>query len=588
MNFKSCQPGYLVATGIKSLLVFVVIFGLMSHASIASAQVTQLSASVDRNSILLDESMQLSLVAVGSASRDAVDFSALQTNFRISQPSFSQSTQIINGSMSRSVTWVVNLYPKQTGSFIIPSFSIDGQSSNEFSIRVLPIDTATADQPREFYVTANIDNQKIYLQQQILYTVKIHLSRDIVRGQLTQPELSGAIIEQIGEDQDYQEIIDGVRYRIIERKYAIIPQSSGTFTITGPIFEAEVETNSRRSFANFGRRETIARRAPNIDINVLPIPDSYSDTWLPSELVELTEQWQGNIEPLTVGEPVTRTITLTALGLTKEQLPTLSLPYHPSFKVYPEQPTLATAEHNNKLIAQGVFNSAIIPEEAGSFVMPEVRIPWFNVNTGQTEVAVLPARSIKVIAKPAGTSATLQNQVSEVPLSPLSPLSPISPNTQRSGEIAASIWSLNWLHYALIASNVFSLLAFYVYFLMGKPTRKSLKPISSAPSQSILSEEAAYKRVKTLLEQGKVDGLHQALAIWLQQLFAQQYYSVSASLATYPQTHALEAYNKTLARGFSDAPQDIDYQYLIECFSEFRSLANANKTQRPLASLYPR
>jgi hypothetical protein len=553
---------------------------------VAQAQVLQLSASVDRNAVLLDESIVLNLVAQGSASRDALDFTALQTDFRTSQPSFSQSTQIINGSMSRTVTWSINLYPKQTGTFTIPSFTIDGQSSNQFTVRILPVDTASSEQPREFYVTSSIDNQVIYLQQQILYTVKIHLSRDIQRGQLTQPSLTGAIVEQIGEDQDYQEIIDGVRYRIIERKYAIIPQSSGQFTISGPMFEAEVPTNSRRSFANFGRSKNIARRAPDIDIDVRPIPDNYSDTWLPSELVELTEQWQGDTQPLQVGEPVTRTITLTALGLTKEQLPSISLPYHPSFKVYPEQAKLATVERNNRLIAQGVFNSAIIPEEAGNFVLPEVRIAWFNVNTGETQFASIPARSIEVVDKTDNIANTPQTQA------PSNQALQVPPSDEEvaidESHQSGSLQLLYFAVYALIATNILTLVAFYVFYLMKKSTTGNKKAVPATITRLPQQEDEAFKRVKDLVEQGKLTGVNEALENWLSIMFAQQYYSISASLATYPESNALEAYNSILASSFSAHSQQIDYKNVVACFTQFRKLALAHHKNSALAAMYPK
>lgn len=541
-----------------------------------NASITQLNASVDRNVALLDESFQLTVTASGTAARDSVDFSRLQTNFRVSPPSFSQSTQIINGSMSRTVTWTLSLYPKQTGTFVIPRFTADGQSSREFQVKVLPVDTNNNNRPREFYVTASTNDVPTYLQQQISYVVKIHLSSDIQRGQLSLPELEGAIIEQIGEDADSQEIIDGVRYRVIERTYAIIPQASGTFTIKGPIFEAEVATNSRRSFANFGRTKKITRSAPDIPITVRPIPSNYTDTWLPSELVEITEQWQGNTEPFVVGEPVTRTITLTAFGLTKEQLPTISLPYHPSFKVYPEQPTLATVQRNNKLIAQGVFNSAIIPEYAGDFILPEARIPWFDVNSGETKYAVLPARTVQVIAA-TGTpvTQTTNNQQADE-------------NEQKAaetGQLLAPEQGLNWIHYLLISTNVFTLIALFVV-IVGRNNKANTAPVTIQPLIE-KSEETAFKQLKQLLEQGKLNDVSHALESWLTLLLGSQYYSISASLAADPSTNALDEYNKILGNHFSGRNDSIDIVQFINSLEQIRTLNDSTSQQTPLNNLYP-
>ena len=569
--------------------VFAAMLLMLSFSNISAAQVTQITASVDRNPILLDESARLSVIATGNLDRDAIDFSVLNNAFRVSVPSFSKSTQIINGNMSQTVSWTVSLYPKQTGTFNIPSFEIEGKQSSPFQINVLPVDTANSSQPREYYVEASVDSNEIYLQQQLLYTVKIYLSQDIQRGQLSLPELEGALIEQIGEDDDYQEIINGVRYRIIERKYAIIPQSSGNFTITGPIFEAEVATNSRRSFANFGRTKSIARRAPDLDLTVKSIPNNYAYTWLPSEFVEVTEQWQGNEDGLMVGEPVTRSITLTALGLTKEQLPVIDLPYHPSFKVYPEQPTLATVQRNDRLIAQGVFNSAIIPEQAGSFVLPEVRIPWFNVKTGSTDYAVVPARTVNVQAKPVDTSQTTTGQSSQITpaLNPNDDLNMPSTLSDSGSVPQSDAYGLNWLHYTLIASNIVTLLLALTLLskIRGSNAQTTQKP-NHANAMNTNSEAQAFAQLKSLLEQGKTDNLDKSLDQWLGKLIEAQHHSVSTSLSKYGNDDAIAHYNNWLSSQYNNQQSDFDFAGFIKCLEILRTQYQQQSTQ-VMSALYP-
>lgn len=553
-------------------------FVFLLQINFALAEVNELSASVDKNSILLDESIRLTVVASGNADKDVLDFSELSNDFNLSTPSFSQSTQIINGDMTRTVSWSLNLYPKQIGTFNIPSFEVDGSRSQPFKIEVLPVTAANVNQPREFFVTSEIDAQSIFLQQQILYTVKIHLSRDIERGQLTLPQLEGAVVEQIGDDRDYQQILNGVRYRIIERKYAIIPQASGNFLIKGPIFEAEVLTNSRRSFANFGRTQRITRRAPDIQIDVQPIPSSYSFTWIPSELVEVTEEWQGDIDNLVTGEPITRTITLTALGLTKEQLPSIEMPYHPSFKVYPEQPKLTTVERNNDLIAQGVYNSAIIPSESGSFVLPELRIPWFNVKTGNTEFAYIPAKTIEV--KPAAFSDTSApaNQVN----------GELVPN-QRTNEIAQTkvIDGYLYLIFVLISTNLLTLVALYVLWISKTNSKTEESNATVSLSQFPTDESSAFKKLKSSLEQGKLEAFDEDINAWLRALLGQKHYSASSSLSRYPDSRALQYYNDVLTQKYSLSKAEIDYRGLITALSDLREVAKKTQKMPALTQLYP-
>lgn len=561
--------------------LLIVISFLFIHASVF-AQVTQLSASVDRNTALIDESIEFTLVATGSANRGDVDFSILQADFNVSRPSFSQSTQIINGSMTRTVSWSVRLFPLKTGSIEIPAFTLGGQRSRPFTVEVLPASATNLDEPRDYYLTAEVDQNKIYLQQQLIYTIKIYLSGDIQRGSLALPQLEGAIIEQIGEDEDFEEINNGIRYRVIKREIAVIPQSSGTFTIKGPIFEADVLTNSRRSFANFGRTKTISRRAPDLEIEVQPIPDNYAFTWLPSEMVEVSEEWQGDSQQLVVGEPITRTITLTALGLTKEQLPIIEPLYHPSFKIYPEQAVLNTLEHRNSLVAQGVFNTAIIPSESGSFVLPEVRIPWFNVTNGKTEFSIIPARSVEVVPRAASTNPPvnetqpLSDKLSEEPSADM-------PANSEIGQTAEN----NWLVIALIGSNLLTLI---LLLILWKSKRSVGNPHSQervySKVQNVNNEEAAFKALKQYLEQGKSEKIADLLDTWLSVLLKQQHFSVSSSLAGFDDGQALGFYNQVLASQYSDKAWDINYSGFINALEKFRDSAKANKSNPALEALY--
>ncbi len=564
------------------------------------ADVEELVASVDKNKLLVDESIRLTLIATGSASRDDADFSVLQSNFRLSRPSFSQSTQIINGDMTRTVSWSLNLYPKSVGKFEIPAFEIDGARSRPFSVEVLPLSASASTAPREFFVDATVSNADLYLQQQLLYTIKIHLARDIQRGNLGLPELEGAIIEQIGEDKDYQELQNGIRYRIIERNYAIIPQSSGDFTIKGPIFEAEILTNSRQSFANFGRTTTITRRAPDVQIKVAPIPDGYAYTWLPSEAVEVSEEWQGNIDELRVGEPITRTITLTALGLTKEQLPQIDGQFHPSFKTYPEQPNLANAEHNNKLVAQGVYNTAIIPSEAGSFVLPEVSVPWFNVNTGETEFARIPAKSVKVLPASLSNNASdkpskgqdIQQEQDETPNKSSENTAMSEPAFDRQEE------DIDTLHWVLISSNLLSIVLLLILMLLLKKYKAAGHSEGvqqrTVKKQPLSDEPSSFALLKKQLESGQIHSISAHLDKWLRALLGEEHKSISLSLSKGHDKRALMGYNQVLANQYSKDVAETnakdlsseEYRAFIDGLCALRS-EKLQSAQNMYSRLYP-
>ena len=98
-----------------------------------------------------------------------------------------------------------------------------------------------------------------------------------------------------------------------------------------------------------------------------------------------------------MGEPITRTITLTAAGLSEEQLPEITMQVPQGLKVYPDQAELHTGLNNERLVSQKVINFAIVASQAGEYQLPAITIPWWNTVTNKAEVAKIAAQNIKVL-----------------------------------------------------------------------------------------------------------------------------------------------------------------------------------------------
>ena len=489
------------------------------------AQVSSVEVSVDKNPVMLDEAFQLIVVANGELSSDQLDLSALEKDFRIAGTSVSRSTQMINFSTSYTTTWTTRLFPKSVGQFTIPAISVDGVSGNSFTVTVLPVSQGQGAQARDFYVSAEVDTDTVYLHQQVRYTLKLFLAKDIQRGSLEAPQLDGAVVKQLGEDKEYQDIQNGVRYRVIERNYAIIPQSSGQFELNGPLFQGEVLAGGgRQGFGFINRTQNISRVGPSINLTVKPIPEAYSYHWLPSEFVQLNDEWQGDLNNLRVGEPITRTFTLTAAGLVEEQLPDIDANYHPSFKTYPDQASSSTIDQDNLLFAQRVQSVAIIPEKAGTFVLPEIKLPWFNVLTGETEFATIAAQSVQVL--PAATQMTQSNAPPtsvETRSSSTKLLTPNKPSTQPNWLNSVSMW---WLGLAvLMTSGLTGALGFFAGRTSTNNKATTNKAASSDPVSWSL--DAIVKAAK----QADIDQLSKLLPPWLEHISGQSVVSIESSLS---------------------------------------------------------
>ena len=510
----------------------------------AWADVNAVEATIDRNPVMIDEAIRLTITADGSADRDAFDSSPLLKDFVVGRTSVSSQTSIVNFDTKRTTVWTTTLFPRKEGTFTIPSLTIEGKSTKPIQVKVIPVQEQS-NVARDYFVTTDIDIKEAYLNQQLLYTVKLFLSSNIERGSLQAPEMQNAEIKQLGEDKQYTDIVNGRRYQIIERQFAVVPQASGEFILRGPIFTGEVmAANTNQRFGFFNRTQQINRVGPDITVNIKPIPQGIDYPWLPSEMVRVDEEWpQG--DTFVAGEPVTRIVTLTALGVVEEQLPDIPEFYPPNFKLYPDQSNTTTVEKDQSLISQRQTSLAIIPTQAGNFVLPEITVPWFNTLTQQTEYATIPARSITVAPAsgankgsatnantPLPSSTTVQDIPSDVPSTAAQPST--NPDDETNASKNASddtntnkISPLYW-----IVTGVFMVL--FVIALSGwLYTYRKLKQsrmfgqnssvknvIQGSHASTSFDEKAQYQNLMSVIKAKDIRSLSPSLRQWINALTA--------------------------------------------------------------------
>ncbi len=561
----------------------IVCLSLFMLTSLVRAQSIEVTASVDKNPVMEGESFILSVVANGDVKRDAFDASILMKDFVVGRTSVSSQTKMVNFDTTRSTTWSTILIPQTKGRYTIPSFNVDGVITKPIEVLVVPASASATSSGRDLFITTKVDVEKAYLQQQIRYTVKLHLGKDLQRGSLTSPTLENADIRQIGKDKEYDEVIDGRRYRIIERSFAIIAQQSGTFTIEGPLFEGEVIDNSRQSFGFFNRSKAVNRVGPSQSITVLPIPSNYDQHWLPSDFVQLDDEWQGNTREFIAGEPITRTITLTAIGVVEEQLPEISSIYPESVKTYPDQAETTTVEKDDTLVAQRKESIAIIPSQAGPLVIPEVRIPWFNTITQKTEYAILAEKTLQIL--PAAIQPT-----SAIPVSPTAQTAPeVTP--QEPIQTAVNNQAINmpqywiWLTVALLILWVMTLILWWKHV-------SSLKAATNQQNNSAVrytqSEQALWASLEKAINKNIHTDIQKYLSLWLGHYVQDKQAPLAQSLKVIDNQSLDAAVNALLASRYAKRQNQWQSTELQQILRKMRKSGSIKKqTKHNLSPLYP-
>ena len=377
------------------------IMTVLSFTQICMAATVQVS--LDRNPVVINESFTTTFEADGSVDGEP-DFSPLQKDFNILNRSQSNNMQIINGSISRKSAWTVVLMAKREGTLLLPAIHFGNDRSQEVAVIVKPASQHSSTHQEDIFLEVAIEPETdLYVQAQLIYTVRLFRAVDISQASLTEPKAENAIIQKLGEDKSYKKQLQGRHYIVTERSYAIFPQQSGQLTITPLTFQAQILQGNY-----FGRTRQLHSR--EVVVEVYPKAAAFPGhaTWLPAKDVKLEESWPDNV--LKVGEAVTRSIKLQVTGLTSAQIADFNMPLPDGLKQYPDQPVLSDRQSADGVTGIRELKVAIMPTQAGSFTLPEITIPWWNVQEHRLEHARIPARTVQVQAAASQPAQLQSNQ----------------------------------------------------------------------------------------------------------------------------------------------------------------------------------
>lgn len=387
----------------------------------------ELSARASRNPVGINDSFQLIFESADTANGDP-DFSPLEKDFEIVHRGQSQSIQIINGEMTRKTTWQLTVMAKRAGELRVPAIRFGKQLSPELYISVRDVPASSNGDNAELFVELEVSQGPVYVQGQLVCTVRLFVADalgDVRLRRLGNPKPEGVetVIERLGDDQQYKTRRATGTFTVLERRYALFPQRSGTLRIPPILFEGEITKRPTSPFGMFdipfgGSTGDLRRvRSKELSVNVLPIPSTAAaDPWLPASSVQLAENWSKDPGDLEVGEPVTWTLAIIADGLTAAQLPALAdrLELPEGVKTYPDQPVMRDQVTDSGITGSRQEKLAVLPSEPGTFVIPPLKLTWWNTATGKQETVELPGQAMTVSG--AATSSTRPT-----PSAPLSP-----------------------------------------------------------------------------------------------------------------------------------------------------------------------
>jgi hypothetical protein len=399
--------------------------------SVAANADVSVNLSIDRSEITMPDSVRLVVSVSGAQSTDSKPVIPGLREFSVSRGGTSSHLEIINGQVSSTVEHAYFIQPKRVGVFEIgpAEVTVKGNTlkSNTATLRVTEAAPTQSAHRGPLFLHVSISSKKAYLEEQVIYTLKLYRAVKVRDVSLRLPEQADLTFKQLGKPVEYESRYGDGTYQVLEVRYALIPSKVGTHAV-GPaemtMTVIQPRKRSRRSLFNdpffddpffgFARGKSMTLSSDVVELEVIAFPEENRPPNF-SGLVG-TFEMESQVEPaqIVVGESTTLTVRVQGRG-NVNRIPDLKLPELTGTKVYADQPVLEMIPDDKGLVGTKTMKWAIVPEKDGSYRVPPLEISFFDTTKHQYNMATTRPHTISVLpgtGQDAGPSMQLPEEMS--------------------------------------------------------------------------------------------------------------------------------------------------------------------------------
>ena len=537
-----------------------------------------LFSTVDKNIINSNQTVTLIVQYDEKADTSKLDLNGLKKDFDIISvtPHSSNSTSIVNGTVNREVTttWRINLAAKRTGELTIPSFSINGDLSQEITITSKGGTGKNSEQILKIQISA--DKDSVYESEQLIITVEVFAEQGLSRLSLNPIDIDNEI-KELSQDRE-QRIDNGIIRDIFTNRYVVFPTKAGKIEIPSTSITA-VKGGQHSVFGSSGGQQVIARSDP-FEVTVKPMDKTHSP-WFPAQQVIIDAKWSDNTNTIVAGEPITRTLTVSALGKEASAIPPLNLSTPANVKTYKDQPVTNDKATYKGFIAQRTESEAMVFSNPGKFTLPAVTMKWWNTQTEAWQEAIVAEQTVTVLAG-SGTKNSSDSIITP----------PTTPIANHDINLAEASSKTHWL-WPLISVLLFIVCLIQAFFLWKLKSPDSPKDSYSSQHKN-LSEKNAWLHLQQVIKTNDLIEIRQALYDWAQTLSSDNKPQAINQLADYLSdnesrlklSNTITELERCLYKEQSSFNSGLLNEQLLDLRKSIQSMNSSSTNTNTLAPLY--
>jgi len=402
----------------------ILVLGVLFLSATALAKDITFEASVDRDKVSLGSSIQLNLAFNNSRDIPAFELPQIE-GFQSQYLGPSSMMSIVNGQVSSSVTHMYVLLPVKLGTFKLGPFKFENKGdtyvSNELAVEVVqgqvsasqlnsqePAAADVGDVSDRIFVIMEPKKNRVYLNEIVPLTVKLYVNqlgaRDI---QYPQIGHDGFSLGEFGQYKQYQEVLGGVNYEVIEFDTSFFALRPGDLKL-GP---AEIKCNliakkqGRARNRPFGFDDFFADdifddffsryeiypldlKSAQVPVYVSGLPEENKPGDFSGALGDFGLDVAVSPQEVKAGDPVTVKAIVSGEG----NFSTLNIP-----KISDEKNFKSYEPQVKQEAGQKTFEQVLIPLNDSVKEVPAVVLSFFNTNTGQYQTITRGPFPVKVL-----------------------------------------------------------------------------------------------------------------------------------------------------------------------------------------------
>lgn len=427
----------------------VIVAWLVCAAAVPAAAQVQIHAEVDQNVISRDGQAVLTVTLSGN--RAGLPDPELPSipNMELYNLGRNEEMSIINRQVTSTIVYQFQLKPRFVGNTVIGPIgvTVDGV---RYETKPIQIQVTRPNEPApqgqapqqarpqpgrpapggpDVFVTASVDKQKAYVNEQVTLTIRFHTGVTLLGNpQYTPPGLNGFISEDLPPERHGTTRVQGRQYHYSEIRTALFPAQSGRLTVGPAAIQAQVQAGvavdpfAPDFFQKFFSQGLLAAqtrelRTDAIVVTAEPLPEAGKPASFSGAVGQYRVSGAVDKRNLKVGDALTLTVTVEGTGNLKA-LGTIKIPDTPSFRAFETVSSMNLSRSEDHIKGSKTFKTVLVPRVSGTLAIPSIPFSFFdpqkrayvNAGTAPIDVEVSPAAG----ASPAPSYVTPQAGGGEV------------------------------------------------------------------------------------------------------------------------------------------------------------------------------